>query len=598
VSKLYLSDLHEHDVNDNSITFAKDCREHDMQRELVALSDNTYDVLIIGGGIYGACIAWEATLRGLSVALVEKADFGSATSANSLKIIHGGLRYLQHADFKRIRESICERQNLMRMAPHLIHPLPVLMPTYGHGTHSKEVFALALLLNDVIGFDRNRQMDPQKHLPRGRVITKRECLRMLPDLQLDGLTGAAVFYDAQVYNSERFLLTCLQSASQAGAMLANYVEVTEFLTAQQRVTGVEVLDVLNGERFDIRAKVVVNTGGPWVDRVLGLLRSGRPSTGMRFAKAINIITRSLFSTYAVGLPGPQAYRDTEAVVNKGRRFLFVTPWRGCSLIGTTYTISDTEPDGFEITPQDVHTFLDDVNQAYPPANLHPEEVSFVHGGLVPISGTHPVTGDIQLAKHYQLYDHRREGYQGLISVVGVKYTTARHVAEKVVDHVFETWGHQPPRSVSAVTPLYGGDIEQFSTFLRAEIGKQPYGFGEEIMRRLIYNYGVVYPEVLRYMEPHAQCNKQEAIRKAEILYGIYEEMAQRLTDIMFRRTELGTIGHPGEACLRSCAEIMGTELGWNTAKVDQEISQVEKRFLTPLAQDEEDGSVLASATLQ
>ena len=172
-----------------------------MDRDLTQLANHKYDLIIIGGGIYGACVAWDATLRGLSVALVEKADFGHATSANSLKTIHGGLRYLQQLDIKRMRESIRERRTLMRIAPHLVHPLPCLMPTYGHLTKGRAVMALALKVNDLVSFDRNRLEDPQKHLPKGRVISRQECLQLLPNIVREGLTGGAVWHDAQVYNS-------------------------------------------------------------------------------------------------------------------------------------------------------------------------------------------------------------------------------------------------------------------------------------------------------------------------------------------------------------------------------------------------------------
>jgi glycerol-3-phosphate dehydrogenase len=554
-----------------------------MHRDLRAFTESIYDILVIGGGIYGACVAREAALRGLSVALVEKVDFGSATSANSLKIIHGGLRYLQHGDFQRMRASICERRTLMQIAPHLIHPLPVLMPTYSHGLHGKEIFSLALKINDLVGFDRNRHSDPQKHLPRGRVISKRECLRLLPGLRQEELTGGAIFYDAQVYNSERFLLACLQSAAQAGATLANYAEVIGFLTDQAHVTGVQVRDILGEEQFDIRAKVVVNTAGPWVDQVLGLLKGLPTRTHTRFAKAINLVTRSLGSPYAVGLPSWQDYRDTDALLNKGSRFLFITPWRGRSIIGTAYSVSDLGPERLTVTPHDIQKLLTDINCSYPAAGLKPHEISFVHAGLVPIAGVYSGTGDIQLAKHPQLLDHRQTGWQGLISVVGVKYTTARHVAQRVIDHVFAIWGQRPPRSISAVTPLYGGQIERFDAFLQTAIGKRPYGLGAETVRHLIYNYGAAYPEVLRYMASRDGNDEQCAVLSAEIQYGIEAEMAQKLADIIFRRTELGTIGHPGRLRLRLCAEVMGARLGWDEATIQRELQEVEQQFPRPVA---------------
>jgi glycerol-3-phosphate dehydrogenase len=553
-----------------------------MKRDLTALTKNVYDLVVVGGGIYGACVAWEAVLRGLSAALVEQKDFGAATSANSLKIIHGGLRYLQHADFKRMRESIRERQALMRIAPHLVHPLPVLIPTYGHGIRGKEVFSLMLMVNDLIGCDRNRLADPQKHIPRGRLISKEECLRLLPGVQQEGLTGGAIFYDAQVYNSERLILSFLRSAANAGADLANYVAVSGFLKDGDGVAGVEVKDLLSGERFDIRARMVVNTCGPWVDRVLGLLSGHNLQLGVRFAKAINLVTRPLFDTYATGISSQNGYRDSDALLNKGSRLLFITPWRGHSLIGTAYAVYGDDPDALNVTEQDIQRFVHEINQACPSANLRGEETSFVHGGLVPISGICPETGDVQLAKHHAIHDHRQDGLKGLISVVGVKYTTARHVAEKVVDRIFAVWGQKPRRSASSITPLHGGQIAQFEAFRHAAMGERPYGFGEEAVTSLIYNYGSAYPEVLRYLDMPVDSSHTPpdrlALLKAEVLHGVREEMAQKLGDVIFRRTELGTAGHPGDEVLRACAGIMSAELRWSPCRTQQELQEVQSLF--------------------
>ncbi|MCG8605140.1 FAD-dependent oxidoreductase, partial [bacterium] len=191
-----------------------------MERNLSKLQASKFDVLIIGAGIYGAWTAWDAAQRGLSVALIDKGDFGAATSSNSLKIVHGGLRYLQHADIKRVRESTAERRTLMRVAPHLIHPMPCVMPTYGHALRGKEVMQTALFLNDLICFDRNRLSDPQKHIPRGRVVSRKECLRLIPGIDETGLSGGALWHDCQLYNSERMLMSILHSAVNVGAVVA------------------------------------------------------------------------------------------------------------------------------------------------------------------------------------------------------------------------------------------------------------------------------------------------------------------------------------------------------------------------------------------
>jgi glycerol-3-phosphate dehydrogenase len=553
-----------------------------MQRNLPALTRHAYDLLIIGGGIYGACVAWDASLRRLSVALVDKADFASATSANSLKIIHGGLRYLQHADFRRMRESIRERTTLMRIAPHLVHPLPFVIPTYGHGIQGKELFSLALLMNRLIGFAGERLADPQKRIPAGQVISTGEALRLLPAIERKGLTGAAIFYDAQVYNSERLLLSFLRSAERTGADLANYVEAVGFLRQGDRVIGVEAQDVLTGDRFDIRSKMVVNAAGPWVERVLGFAREPRLNRRVPLAKAINLVTRSLSATYAVGVACKGGYQGPYAMLDKGGRLLFITPWRGHSLIGTAYGLHTGGPDELKITERHIQEFLAQINRSYPSARLKREEVSLVHSGLLPCSGVDQKTGDVQLLRHYQIRDHRQEGVEGLMSLVGVKYTTARAVAAKAVDRVFEVWGYKPPKAMSAHTQLHDGQIEQFHAFMQAAIEKRPPGLEEEVVRRLVYNHGSAYPRVLQYLKQlAAACDMPpdpHAVLKAEVLHAIREEMAQKLSDVVFRRTDLGTADYPGDEALKTCTDLMRAEFNWSPSRTEQEWQDVQNVF--------------------
>ncbi len=551
-----------------------------MKRNLKALASNFYDLVIVGGGIYGAAIAWDATLRGLRVCLLEKADFSSATSANSLKIIHGGLRYLQHADLRRMRESIREQRTLMRIAPHLIHPLPVLIPTHGHGFQGKEIVAAAVLLTRLIGFDGDRRSDPGC-TAWGRVVSRQEILRLLPGIEPQGLTGGVIFYDAQVYNSERLLLSFLRSAAEAGADLGNYAEVTGFLEQADSVAGVKARDTLTGDLFEVRGKTVVLACGPWTDRVTGLLtrKKLRPSDG--FAKAVNIVTRLIFKTYAVGISARDGYSDSHALINKRRRLLFIAPWRDRSLIGTAYVESDEDPDRLKVTGPDIQNFLDQINSACPAANLKREEITFVHGGLVPVASSRIAEG-LELAKHYRIRDYQDEGVKGLISVIGVKYTTARDVAEKAVDQVFRSWGRRrPPNSRSSLTPLHGGQIQRFDAFLERQIAGRPHGLGEETVRRLVYNYGSAYPEVLRYLNPGDRCLRPAddfTLLKAEVLHGVRMEMAQKLSDVIFRRTELGTAGHPGTKAVRACADAMSGELGWNPQRTRRELQEVDELF--------------------
>lgn len=553
-----------------------------MKRNLTRLSNNNYDLLVIGGGIYGSCIAWDAVLRGLSVALVEKSDFASATSANSLKIIHGGLRYLQHADIKRVRESTNEQRTLMRIAPHLIHPLPVLIPTYGHWKQGKEALSIAFTIKALIEFDLKKLSDPQKHIPHGHLISKKEVSRFLPGIDTRKLTGGAIFYDAQVCNSERLPLSFIRSSEKAGADVANYVEVIGFLNKNDFITGVKVKDVLSSETFEIRAKTVVNASGPWVDQILDLLKEKHPNRKSKLAKAFNLVTRPLFKTYAVGLSGKNQSNDVESDFREGNRFFFITPWRGRSLIGTSYSTYDGDPDNFKITEEDILNLLNEINSVYPSANLKLGDVLFVHGGLLPSSGISKKTGDVKIAKHYQIKDYHSKGLKGLISVTGVKYTTARYVAEKTVDYIFKSLGQKLPKSYSSTTAIYGGQIERFDSFLQNEINKRPHGLSEGDIKHLVYNYGSALTELLKYFDITDSGNKEvdngNALIKAEVHHSIHEEMAQKLSDVIFRRTGLGSAGHPGDSALNICAKTMGTELGWNQEKIQAELEEVNLAF--------------------
>lgn len=568
-----------------------------MKRDLHAMADEQYDVLVIGGGIYGAALTWEATLRGLQVALVEKEDFGAETSANSLKMIHGGLRYLQHLDVARVRESVRERRTLMRIAPHLVQPLPTLVPTYGHGMKSREVMALALLVYDVLSADRNRGLaDPAKHIPNGRTVSRQECLALAPGIPEKGLTGGAIYYDAQVINSERLPLAFVKSAAQYGARMANYAEATALLREGDRIAGAVIIDRLTGASFDVRARMVVNTAGPWVNRVLGFAGADEASRRVKLATALNVVTRQLFEATAVGLYGPDTFEDADAILNRGSRLFFVAPWRHTSLIGTDYAPYTGDPDDFRIVAADVKHFLADFNEAYPAGRLTLEDVTFVHGGLLPMKEASARTGSVRLTKHFNILDHRQDGLEGLLTVVGVKYTTARDVAVRAIDSIFESWGKIPPASTSTTTRLSGGEIVRFDDFVQKKVQADPLGIGEAAMRRLATNYGSACEDVLA-PAVEGRGGARAALR-AEVIYVVRNEMALKLADVILRRTGLGSAGHPGAETLRFAAQVMARELGWSEAHIAQEIAEVEAAYPEWVARPEVvNGTELADPTI-
>lgn len=551
-----------------------------MKRDVSKLSKKMFDLLVIGGGIYGATVAWDAASRGLSVVLVDKGDFGWATSSNSQKIVHGGLRYIQHGDIPRMRESVRERTTLMRIAPHLVHPMPCVIPTYGHLMQS--IMPLALKIYNLVSFDRNQLTDPRKHIPKARAVSKEECLRLIPDVQKEGLTGGVIWYDAQVYNTERLVLSFIKSAEKAGADVANYVEVTGFLKDGNRIKGVKAKDLLNGSELEIQARTVLNASGPWVDHVLSLLENYHSRRVLLSKMFILVVNRLFVRDYAFGIPSKEKLKDKGTVINRNHRLFFITPWRNYSLVGTAQEPYQGGPDDYKITEKDIQEFIEEINIAYPDAALARNDISFFYGGLIPIDRIDH-KGNIKVTKHYKIYDHEKEGNERLISIVGVKYTTARDVAQKAVDIIFKKLGKRPPKCMTMETQIYGGSIERFNDFLQNAIKTRPQELSVETIRHLVYNYGSGYTKILEYLVRYPDWGQKVTddlhIIKAEVLYGIREEMAQKLTDVVLRRTELGTREYPGEKCLKTCASIMAKELDWDDSRLQRELEEVKAIYI-------------------
>ena len=555
-----------------------------MKRDLNELSKHEYDVVIIGAGIYGVNAAWDAALRGLKVALIDKGDFGCATSSNSLKTIHGGIRYLQTLDFKRMRESIRERMIMMKIAPNLVYPLRVVMPTYSYKMKSRPAMMMATLMNDIVGFDRNQLDDPAKYMPASFTVPKKEVQDYIPGYTKYNLNGAAVWYDCQCYNTERLLLSFVMSAAEKGAQVANYVKANGFLKDGDRITGVKAQDALSGNKFDIRAKMVINNAGPWVDDVLMNLNGKLPDQKFKLSTALNLIVNRKLMDNAAGLSGPYQYIHQDGSVYKAHRILFFAPWRDYTIIGTNHLVYNGKQEDYKITEAEIQDFLAAVNQAYPGANIKREEVTFFHGGFLPMAQQNPETGEVGLEKHYKICDHQQDfGVDGLISVVGVKYTTARDVAQKTVDLVYKKLGKEAPKCQTEDIPLYGGNIERFKDFVDNAVESKLYGLDEKVMTHLSQNYGTAYNEILNYGAQDKKWielvpNSAEVL-KAEVLHGVREEMAQKLSDVVLRRTDLGTAVNPGEVALKEAAKIMAAELGWDEARMKREIEEVQQIYM-------------------
>lgn len=554
-----------------------------MKRNPSALIEKEYDLVVIGGGIFGICMAWDATLRGLSVALVEQGDFGHATSANHFKLVHGGIRYLQHADLYRVRESSRERNILLRVAPHLVHPLPFVLPTYGHGLQGKEVLAAGIRLYDLITFDRNQGIkDPQRRIPNGRFISRRECLQMFPVLKEQELTGAAIFHESQMYNPTRLSLSFLRSAVEAGAVVVNYIKATDFLRNGDRITGIKAQDLLTGNELDIRGRVVINAAGPWADKLLKhSMGTGFQSSPSFSRDALFVVNRRLVSDkYALALHANT--RDADAIISRGNRHLFLIPWRDYTLVGVWHVVHQGGPEDYTVTEQDLQEFLDEINVAYPSLELTLQDISMWNAGLILFGDNNSNDTNLSFGKRSLVIDHV-EDYRvdGLITVIGVRYTTARGIAEKAINLTFKKLGKKPPKSRTAVTPIYGGQIECFEDYLNKAIQQRPCSLSKEVMPSLICNYGSAYSHVLKYIEEDPSWAEPVGTSKvigAEVVHAVREEMAQKLADVVFRRTDLGTGEHPGEIALQTCAQLMASELAWNECRMQKELDEVRTVF--------------------
>jgi glycerol-3-phosphate dehydrogenase len=511
-----------------------------MRRDLSQLVNRSFDLLVVGAGIHGACIAWDASLRGLSVALLDSGDFGAATSANSLRIVHGGLRYLARGDFPRMLESIRERTTLLRIAPHLVEPLPVLVPTYARLTvRGRLAYRIGLAANDVISWRRNRGLQPAGRIPHGRLVSRSECLQLFPWFPTEGLTGGALWYDARICHPERLTLGFVCSASRHGAVAANYVRVDRLLMRDGVVAGAAVSDLMEGAAFEVRAKATVVAAGPWTRALiactLGRVATRPEPTG---ALALNVVIGRRLAQVAVGTQARTG--AAEDPVCGGYRFLFLNPEQGSTLLGTWYSAAA----GANVTSlcqSGARRLLNEFNEACPGLGLSLSDVVRYQWGWLPLKAGRESGPTQGLADRPIILNHgRSDGVAHLFSVEGVKYTTARQVAERVVDQIFRDLGRASPSCRTAEVPL-------------EESG------------------------------PAAFFDSDGAMKKSSILGVVRNEMAVKLSDIVFRRSNLGALPGLHRSVLDKIADISGTELGWSVSRREAEIDDVLRQAAVPNA---------------
>lgn len=544
-----------------------------MHRNPSSLAGQTWDVLVVGGGITGACIAWDAAQRGLTVALVDKADFGGATSSAPSKLIHGGLRYLKNMEFGLVRESLRERRTMEIIAPHQVVPLPFVLPAYGWSSKSGlPLLGAAMLLYEGLSFDKGWLEEDAQKLEGFKPLTRKQILDIAPGLPHDKLNGGFVYYDCQMLSPERLTLDFLLSAAEHGAHLANYCEVTEFIVHEGRMQGARVTDKFSQESFEIQAKVVINASGPWADLLLGLM-DGEPAKRLTRSIGIHILTRPLVNG-----------NNAMTLATPAGRHLFLIPWRGCTLIGTTDKAYQGHPDDYRVSEEDILELIDEVNQLMPGAHLSLEDVKYFYGGLRPLveAETTVKTESYQLSRKFEVYDHAERGLEGFLTVIGGKYTTARLLAEQTVDRVYSKLNLPEVPCRTAETPVWGKGSYKHYTELEAALRQQFPLLPQKLLTHLIRNYGARATQVLEIalnqpgmLDPLWQT---EPDILAEIEHALSHEMACRLEDVLFRRTGLGTLGRPPMALLERVANLMAERFGWDDERKASEIQTVLRRY--------------------
>lgn len=548
-----------------------------MIRDFSKIKSN-FDVLIIGSGIVGAAAALDATLRGLSVCLVDKGDFGGATSAASGKMIHGGIRFMQHAKFLRVRESLHHRKVFLNIAPHLVHPIPFVIPTYGHGMKGKEILTAAMILYELLGVDKNKTKDSSKDIHRFKVLSKEETLLLESEINEEGLTGSILYYDCQMHTPERLTLAFVQSANENGAEVYNYVKVDDLIISNSKVIGVRATDVLSGKSFEINSNFIINASGPWITKLLNGLSNFNDSVKIQFSKGIHLVTKSITNNNAIALA--TKHKQAKSLLTRGGRHFFIAPWKNLSLIGTTNVDFNGDQDEPMVTRKDIEDFLAEIKDSYKPASkLTIDDIKYCYGGLYIDDANIKFNKGYQGHRRDQIFDHLSlNKVDRLISVIGVKYTTSLHLAEKVVDKVVSRIKKGERKSSVESYSLYGGNIFNYNEFVENSINKYSSQLDKEIIKNLILLYGSKFEDVINLGLKNTilfeRINKNLPYIKAQIVYSIKEEMALKLTDIFLRRIGIGTIEKPTDETINIVTEIMAKELDWNNEKIESEISEL------------------------
>ncbi len=516
--------------------------------------ERDFDIVIIGGGINGAGIARDAATRGLSVLLLESNDFGSGTTSWSSRLIHGGLRYLEYGELSLVYESLHERRYLRQIAPHLVDPIAINIPVYRSSKRGMWTLRAGMIAYDLLSIG--------KRLPRHRMLNREEFLRGTPGVNTADLQGGARYYDAQVTFAERLVLENVVAAAQAGANVRNYSPVTAIRIEDGQVRSVEFTDRVTGKLETASAPVVVNAAGPWVDRVLASANAPMPRL-MGGTKGSHIVVGPF-----EGSPRDAFYVEAAA----DGRPIFIIPWNGQYLIGTTDIRYDDDPAAATASATEVEYLLRETNRVFPGAGLTIDNIHFAYAGIRPLPWRSKGP-ESAITRRHIIKRHRNA--KGLLSVIGGKLTTYRHLAEQVTDQAVKILGRQASACSTSTELLPGAvgldeaDEKLPAVDLFPDAGRQ----------RLLQIFGGRASEIFKLAAEDPllveSLDPQGTVLAAEIVFCIRQEYARTLVDLLHRRTMLGLSPDLGQSYATAVARIAAAELGWNEHETAQELAALD-----------------------
>jgi glycerol-3-phosphate dehydrogenase len=529
--------------------------------QLAQLRDQAFDVLVIGGGISGAAVARDAARRGLRTGLIEARDFAEGTSSRSSRLVHGGLRYLEHFELDLVFEASQERRRLLRIAPHLVRPLEFLFPIFEAGRIGRVKLDAGMWLYDALSLFRN--------IERHQMLDADALLEAEPGLRSEGLLGGARYFDAQV-DDARLVITTVIGAIEAGAAIANRTEATAIDTSDWPGHRVMVRDVEDGVEWPIDALAVVNATGPWVDETLRRTGADLPGTLVPTRGThIHIPQQRLGHTHAFIFESPL-----------DGRVMFVLPWRDLTLIGTTDDFYEGAPEDVTPTAEDVRYLLASTNHLFPEAELTEADVLSAWAGLRPLvaeADAGDATGEGEVSRDFAI----QEDPAGLFTLAGGKLTSHRAMAEETVDDIVSFLSKAGVKPVAkcdtARVALPGGAFEDLSE-LRAHVRRdaEPLGISQEGADRLTRAYGLRAGHLLELVRrqpelAHPLLDGRPHIG-AEAVHSVRAEMALHIEDVLFRRTRIALETRDGtEEVARRVGELMAVELDWTKRDLSREV---------------------------